>query len=586
MANRKAESNTLAEKYAKLERQLQHKEKELYSIQRIGKALSSTLDLDELLKLIMQEITVLMDADRSTLYIVDHEEEEIWSKIALKAEVKEIRQKLGKGISGHVAATGESINIPDAYKDDRFDPTTDKKTGYQTRSILCMPVYEPLSQKEDREIIAVLQVLNKRDGYFSGEDEALLESLASQVAISIANARLYQQLDKKFKEVDLLYDFEQLLSSVYEIRQMLEKLLIKTVDHLQAKWVLGFFPVSGQYVFVGTNDKHENFFSTTSSVSLGWMDFVQRPTRNALNENWNMVEDYFRITEKPDFDEDVILHADIDIDPDNRGILLALEVKSGESKHYEDERKLLNLVGQKISRAQELHNLRETLLKRERLSAIGQLMSTIVHDIRSPVNTIHGFVDLMEDETTSAEERNEYGGIIRDEINSTMNMITEVLDFAKGKTNILPRKSSVKNIVKRFKPRLQQMCQRNKTDLSLDIQSNELVYADEEKLSRVFYNVTKNALEAMDEGGKIQFKVFDDGDMITFQFTDNGPGIPREIQDRLFESFVTSGKAGGTGLGLAIVKKIIEEHHGEIEIDSREGEGATFRIILPVHKKN
>ena len=96
-----------------LKNQLLQKEKELYSIQKIGQALSSTLHLDQLLNLIMKEITHLMNADRSTLYLLDKHRNEIWSKIALKAEVKEIRLKVGVGISGHVAATGDIINILD-----------------------------------------------------------------------------------------------------------------------------------------------------------------------------------------------------------------------------------------------------------------------------------------------------------------------------------------------------------------------------------------------------------------------------------------------------------------------------------------
>lgn len=119
MATRQVEIRELKAQNRRLEKALRGRERELYSIQRIGKALSSTLHLDELLNLIMQEITTLMDADRSSLFLVDHERKQIWSKIALKAEVKEIRLPLGKGISGHVAAAGETINIPDAYKDSR-----------------------------------------------------------------------------------------------------------------------------------------------------------------------------------------------------------------------------------------------------------------------------------------------------------------------------------------------------------------------------------------------------------------------------------------------------------------------------------
>jgi len=208
----------------------------------------------------------------------------------------------------------------------------------------------------------------------------------------------------------------------------------------------------------------------------------------------------------------------------------------------------------------------------------------VVHDIRGPVNTIYGFMDLIEDTGTSPSERREFAEIIRDEIKSAMNMITEVLDFAKGKTSILPRKTSVDNLVKRFTPRLRQMCQQQNTELVCNVNSSQLIYADEEKLNRVFYNITKNALEAMGEGGKFRFEVTDDNREVAFRFSDTGPGIPRDIRHRLFDSFVTSGKESGTGLGLAIVKKIVDEHHGEIEIDSREGEGATFLIKLPVHR--
>ncbi|MEJ2050144.1 MAG: histidine kinase, partial [Calditrichota bacterium] len=95
-----------ADTLPELKNKLLQKEKELYSIRKIGQALSSTLNLDDLLILVMKEITVLMNAERSTLYLVDKRKKEIWSKIALEVEVKEIRQKFGEGISGYVAKTG------------------------------------------------------------------------------------------------------------------------------------------------------------------------------------------------------------------------------------------------------------------------------------------------------------------------------------------------------------------------------------------------------------------------------------------------------------------------------------------------
>lgn len=584
MAPRQEEIRELKAQNRQLEKALRDRERELYSIQRIGKALSSTLHLNELLNLIMQEITTLMDADRSSLFLVDHERKQIWSKIALKAEVKEIRLPLGKGISGHVAAAGEIINIPDAYKDKRFDPATDKRTGYRTRSILCIPVWNPAAPGDLQKIIGVIQVLNKKQGVFTAEDETLLEALAGQVAISISHAWLYDRLAKKFRETDLLYDVEQLLSSEYELPDITQKILHKTVAHLKARWVLAYFPVEGQYWFLGVNDRGEERFMKHAAVSLGWANFAQHPSPAGLTDRREECRQYFEIAEDLDSLTVSALVSPIRFYHQDYGVLMALGLKAAEGQDFEDERIMLELVAQMISRAQEIYQLRETALKRERLSAIGQMMSTVVHDIRGPVNTIYGFMDLIEDTNTSPGERREFAEIIRDEIKSAMNMITEVLDFAKGKTSILPRKTSVDKLVKRFMPRLQQMCQQQNTELVIAANSKQLLYADEEKLNRVFYNITKNALEAMGTGGKFHFEVTDDGREVAFRFSDTGPGIPRDIRRRLFDSFVTSGKESGTGLGLAIVKKIVDEHHGEIEIDSREGEGATFLIKLPVYR--
>ena len=209
-----------------LQIRLERKEREMRSIQQIGKSLSSVLNRDKLLVLIMDEVTKLIEAERSTLYVVDAEKGELWSKIAQKAEIKEIRLKIGTGIAGYVAETGEIINIKDAYKDDRFDSTTDKKTGFHTKSILCMPIHEPVKEEgQTGEIIAVLQILNKLDGHFTKEHEDLLASLGSQIAISLVNSRLYSILEDRLNELNLLFNLEKELSTGEESAKILKNLL-------------------------------------------------------------------------------------------------------------------------------------------------------------------------------------------------------------------------------------------------------------------------------------------------------------------------------------------------------------------------
>ncbi len=160
----------------------------------VGKAMASERNLDRLLQLILSEVTKVMEADRSSLFLVDRERNELWSKIAQGLEVREIRIKIGMGISGYVAQTGKTVNIQDAYNDPRFNQETDRRTGYRTHSILCVPMLNKMN-----EVIGVLQVLNKRDGVFTREDEELLLALSSQGAVAIENAILYEDIQRLFE---------------------------------------------------------------------------------------------------------------------------------------------------------------------------------------------------------------------------------------------------------------------------------------------------------------------------------------------------------------------------------------------------
>ena len=141
---------------------LESRVEKLTGLLEVGKAMASERNLDRLLQLILGEVTKVMAADRSSLFLVDRERNELWSKIAQGLEVREIRVKIGLGIAGYVAQTGKIVNIQDAYADPRFNQETDLRTGYRTHTMLCVPMQNHLN-----EVIGVLQVLNKRDGEFT-----------------------------------------------------------------------------------------------------------------------------------------------------------------------------------------------------------------------------------------------------------------------------------------------------------------------------------------------------------------------------------------------------------------------------------
>ena len=170
----------------------------------VAKAMGAIKSLDELLDLIAESSRQVADAERCTLYIHDREKSELWAKISHGLD-KRIHVKVGQGIAGYVASARKPMMIADAYQDPRFNPAFDKKTGYKTRNILCVPMLD-----NEGEVTGIIQVLNKKDnGFFDAEDQELLLALGGQAAVSVENAILHQGIE------DLLASF--IKASVYAI---------------------------------------------------------------------------------------------------------------------------------------------------------------------------------------------------------------------------------------------------------------------------------------------------------------------------------------------------------------------------------
>ncbi len=162
----------------------------LNALLEIGKCLASERDLDKLLEMIAREVTHVTNADRSTIFVVDREKGELWSRIAQNLEITEIRMPIDRGIAGYVATSGEIVNVADAYKDPRFNTEVDQLTGYKTHSLLCAPMVT-----RENDIIGVIEVLNKHGGPFTAEDEEILLAFAGEAAVAVENALLYEQIE-------------------------------------------------------------------------------------------------------------------------------------------------------------------------------------------------------------------------------------------------------------------------------------------------------------------------------------------------------------------------------------------------------
>jgi signal transduction histidine kinase len=268
---------------------------------------------------------------------------------------------------------------------------------------------------------------------------------------------------------------------------------------------------------------------------------------------------------------------------------IALYNKSLDTNHGdgfdEDDRALLLLIAANASTAIQLQLSREAREREERLTTIGRLLSGVIHDLKTPLTVISGYVQLMQ-HADKRDVREEYAELALKQFGHIGAMQRDVLEFARGEKTVLIRKVYLSKFFGDVREQLQMQLARVGVELVIELADKGVARFDEGKILRVIHNLARNAAEAMgDKGGKLTIKVTREKDKhgeetLILTFSDTGPGIPKEIEHRLFQSFVTSGKKGGTGLGLAITKRIAEEHGGTVSVHS-SSRGATFKMRLP-----
>jgi signal transduction histidine kinase len=595
VASRSDPAHSLDLRNAELEAALAREMRVSRALREVGTALGTTLDLDQLLELVLDRITDALEADRATLYLLDEANDDLVSRIALGDDVKSIRLKVGSGIAGHVARTGKLLHVRDAYKDPRFSPEWDMLTGYRTRSILAAPLKNHLGKT-----IGVVQVLNKKHGEFTDDDADILAALATQAAVSIDNSRLFlsvtqknvqlldtkEQLEQRVRDLKMLFDLEQAMARSVALDELLMAVLGEGMRACEAR--MGAVALrdpeartGALYIIDERARKMKRVPFPEDTGLVGWAirnnevlvtsDAENDPRRDeALDERVGGARAKTAIA--------------VPLEGENGAPMGAIAIynKRGSRPFSEDDRELFQLIAANASTAFRLQLSREAREREERLTTIGRLLSSVIHDLKTPLTVISGYVQLMQS-SNEPQQRERYAELILRQFDLIGAMQREVLEFARGEKSVLVRKVYLQKFFDDVREQLEADLARRGVELVVDVQERGTARFDEGKMLRVVHNLARNAAEAMGtSGGKFVIKVTrdkNDGALVV-SFSDTGPGIPREIEHRLFQSFVTSGKKGGTGLGLAIVKKIAEEHGGTITVQS-SSRGATFKLRIP-----
>jgi signal transduction histidine kinase len=574
----------LAAKLNALELAVTRQTERFAAIIEVGAQISAARDVDQLLRTVMDRLTALLGVEAATLYMHDEAAHELWSRVMKGADLTELRTPVDKGLAGHVFRTRKTLILGDAYNDPRFNPEVDKQSGFRTRSVIATPL-----QHMSGRILGVLQVLDRRVDLFKDDDKVLVEGVANQIAAVLDNVLLVEdlkanraQLEHRVRELDALYDIEQAISPSSDHKDLLDRILTRAMEATGA--------TAGSILLVEEERDNSLHFRTTRGVGSEALTSLRLAAGQGIAGHVAATGEVVRVahaSESEHHDRSIARKLGVPIEAAlcvpivvERRRLGALELLNNPRAFSAADEKLAVVLSGQIGRALEDLETREERERLTRLSTIGQMLAGVLHDLRTPLTVIAGYSEMMATEDDRGL-RVEMSKSIVAQLQLVNAMQQETLAFARGERTVLLRKVYLNVFMREVSTQLLQEFASSKVDLKVQVTYSGTARFDENKIRRAIFNLARNSIEAMPTGGKFTLQVEREGAELIFRASDNGPGIPSEIADKLFESFVTAGKKNGTGLGLAMVRKIAKEHGGGVSCKSKPGKGTVFELRFP-----
>jgi signal transduction histidine kinase len=227
-----------------------------------------------------------------------------------------------------------------------------------------------------------------------------------------------------------------------------------------------------------------------------------------------------------------------------------------------------------------IRQAREDLIRQERISTIGRLSGSIVHDLRNPLAAIYGGAEMLVDTDLPPAHVKRLAGNIYRASRKIQELLQDLLNVSRGKQS-QPENCRLREVASAACDSLATAAEQQGITVSLEIPADLEVPLERSRVERVFANLIGNALEAMHGGGEVRITAeLQDGAAVV-HVQDNGPGIAPEIRSQLFQPFVSAGKRNGLGLGLALSRQTVMDHGGDMWVESNPGRGARFSFRLP-----
>jgi signal transduction histidine kinase/putative methionine-R-sulfoxide reductase with GAF domain len=582
-------------------------QRQLLALRELVAAVGSRLDLPSVLSTIIGQVCALLRCERASLFMLDDDGELV--SMVLVGDAPPIRLRPGQGLAGTVVQSGQSIRLDDAWSDPRFHRATDEATGYRTRSLLAVPLVD------GGRIRGVVEALNKVDGVFGDDDEALLLGIGGEIALAVERARHVEELqrqraalDRRVQELDLLVDIDRAIAGADSEEELLDVVCQRVCDVVRCDGASVSFLDKKTSMLTrraAVGEGYDQVTGASVAIDAGLCGLAlrgHRPVRvddaGALHES---VVAMSTLTPSPldgSVPGPVMCVPLLASGPGDDMIVGALTVvrlrrpaSTAPPFTIDDERLLVLLVNRVASAVQESVR-RERLREKQQLETIGHMLAGIVHDFRTPMTVISGYVHLMAVEEDAAERRSQAADALKNTEHVTA-MIKDLMAFARGESMALLRTVRVESFARELSIYLQRMLDDSpQVRLSFSCTASGEARFDAVKVQRAVLNLAKNAREALEGDGRagtVVVAVQDDPTSspaesdVLFVVDDDGPGLAPAIEQRLFQTFASFGKPGGTGLGLAFVKRIAEDHRGSVSVERSARGGCRFTMRLPRH---
>jgi signal transduction histidine kinase/FixJ family two-component response regulator/putative methionine-R-sulfoxide reductase with GAF domain len=567
---------------------LQQRVGELNALYEAGKSIGSLANLGELLHQIVVLASSVTEASVGSIMLVDQAGENltIEAAIGLHEEiVRKTRLPMGASIAGYVAKTGEPLIVEDVEKDDRFKRINRERYG--AASLLCAPL------RIKNSVLGVINMANKSGGEaFTRDDLRLLTNFASQAAVAVDDASQFEKNRRRLVEYEILHEISRELPVIESWESFRAVLVEKLRRAFTIDYAIWFVWDSQNRALIPAGALGRTEIPLTDSGKID----LSRVSREALAitvldpEHINF-DDIAAFT--------LLLGEKIkgvEHFPPPRDAYMAVPVmragelafvfylgSESERQYTVDDISLAKLV---ISQASLLFEKEKAMLNATRLMTMGNMISEISHDLRRPLTSIKGGLQILRQRWPEITGQSDFFRMAEEEIRRMNDLVRELINFA-NPNRYETVKLDLRQIVQRASELVGPDLRKHKVDFHSEFaEINWEIIANKNQIMEVFLNLFINAIDAMPDGGSLSVQGAIERpphrheDYFALKISDTGVGIKREHLSRVFDRYFTT-KESGTGLGLAVVERVVSAHNGTLHLASVEGRGTTVTIYFP-----